>query len=655
MNARTGQHPATEMSPLFHVMNNIQYQYTEIQDDDEEEVKAGDSKKKVNSNGGNTSTTKAAAVPRSPLFLNRNGWFSRKLDGSDQNHDKEKDSTSPPHLAVLFVAVLICIGLGIAITSMGTAPTPKNPISDRGDGDFSWNGDGGDSGMVTSEATKLTLIPVATVGNARSVKVVTWADDRVSPETEIELATGVYITNYENNGWNHLRVHMPNIELTNDYDYFARYFMGWEAMGFLEGYVTCEEMQSFYVNLYHGLFDGGDIVPGAVTFLIENHDWVRGQAEANWRTSEYWLAVKATLVQLTGVLNGLRAGCPSAAGGSTVFDAYTATSLRTLHDGPTLVNLLILQANGDLYQIAAKYNQQDQPAAKDDDYQYTNPPPKSNSSTFFDDDNHLKSQYRGPLSAKRMFDEHMQRIRSRNLGESPSAQSAEATSQEDSEISKISPRERQHIGSDHCSALIRLLPDYSDVLFAHNTWDDFQNAAPRIFKEYSFPQPHYRRAQGITTATGNGNGLSGDGHKGGNINNGENSPGYVGAQPAPSQSTTATRRKLGDSNGSNKYNNGNNGNNMRGGESGGNKAPTSAPSPVPPTETYSILSSTMVNIHFSSSPGFLTSVDDFYTISGNGNLAVIETSLDIYDGTLLTEIHYDTVLSWMRYVLHPGT
>jgi len=40
---------------------------------------------------------------------------------------------------------------------------------------------------------------------------------------------------------------------------------------------------------------------------------------------------------------------------------------------------------------------------------------------------------------------------------------------------------------EHCSAIVKLLPDNKDVVFAHNTWDSYAGMGPRIFKQYTFP------------------------------------------------------------------------------------------------------------------------------------------------------------------------
>ena len=390
------------------------------------------------------------------------------------------------------------------------------------------------------------------------------------------LAVAEYTQSVGDSGWNALSVrstmppHVGEEPLHSRYvprdDVLNDYLVSKLAMGFLEGFVTCPKIQDWYRNFYQGLFDGGDPNIETLDFLEQNHDWMMEQSERHWKTSEYWLTVRGTLAQLHGMLAGIRSACPGVdyvedtvphvlplSGKKNVADFdgkkrqwlgghsggedddaaisdeptyHRGIYLPSIHRRPSLIHLLLLNANGDLYQIAAKFDQGSAPAY-DDDY---------DADDFYSDEGRRRMR-----SGKY--------VRANMHSDGPQDLTVEQFKH--AEENRGSTKHRV----DHCSALIKMLPDKADVFFGHVTWDDFQNAAPRVFKTFEYPLIKEGRPAGWFVT------------------------------------------------------------------------------------------------HFSSSPGMLSSMDDFYINRGRALTAVIETSLDIHDNTLLDKLDANTNFAWVRAVV----
>mmetsp|Transcript_4556 Transcript_4556/g.6234 ORF Transcript_4556/g.6234 Transcript_4556/m.6234 type:complete len:596 (+) Transcript_4556:792-2579(+) len=332
-----------------------------------------------------------------------------------------------------------------------------------------------------------------------------------------------------------------------------------EALGYLEGYATCQEMNEWYVNFYSGLFDGGDPTFESLHFLDDNHQWLVKQAELLWLESDYWMAVRGLLLQLDGMVRGAQEGCPGSEQDKDT--ARLGAFLPNLQKQPTLIHLLLMNANGDLYQIADKYDQRKSPPSDvldeyaDDDYYADDKnnkhkkgkkPPLKKESVIS-----ALNKMEGEVPQKAEMDENGRRYIMGSPAPPPPVRNDDSERVEGDKLSRAR-RSRSGRRHDHCSAIVKLLPDLSDVLFGHNTWDDYQCAAPRIFKRYT----HSR---------------------------------MIGSLPAGSH-----------------------------------------------------------DMFFSSSPGLLSSVDDFYTIDGAGHMAVFETTIDMYNYELLKLVVPQSLLSWTR-------
>lgn len=158
--------------------------------------------------------------------------------------------------------------------------------------------------------------------------------------------------------------------------------------------------------------------PGNATlqFLRENYEWMKAQTDLHHETDDYWFTARGILHQLEGMLEGLKEGCPALRERKEAA-AVELSSLRY----PTLLHLLLLNADGDLFQIADKFSEFSRDSSR--------------------------RPHEGAYDAKGGNSMRRRLLKHHRMKGS-----------------------RRH---EHCSAMIKLLPDGSDVVFGHSTWYDF--------------------------------------------------------------------------------------------------------------------------------------------------------------------------------------
>lgn len=393
------------------------------------------------------------------------------------------------------------------------------------------------------------------------------------------FASGRYTQDFHANGWHYLE--LENAPVVSDEDYIK----GMKAVGVMEGFLTCNHTKLFYLNYMHGMFEGRLPLDSTVSFLRKNYNWARAKADALYTTDDYWLTVKGMLAQLEGMVEGHRLSCPCEEGSSTGEDVAGRLggggggkcdgSLWTI-DEPTIMHFLLLNANGDLYQINQKFTQ------SNDDRRARRLHPRSR-------------HYDRVRSETALFDNEDGNgdgvaTKQSPRDDSPSAANASAATTVHRQLRL--PRKR----TNHCSAVFKLLADKSDIVFGHNTWDTYESASPRAIKRFRLHS--FERSQVLLRRWDPATPIYGDFE--------------AFWDPHPAATTRATESsRWGDS-------------------SGGRK-------------------SRVQELLFSSSAGFLSSVDDFYiTKGGHGHLAIIETSLDVYREPIISQIVPESMLYWMR-------
>lgn len=212
------------------------------------------------------------------------------------------------------------------------------------------------------------------------------------------------------------------------------------SAGYAEGKLTCVDIKLSYPNFYADNF--GDALPSQdiIDFMYTNYMWMKKESDDYFKSSKDWFAVKSTLRQLDGLIDGYNS-CDGNQK-NIIEISNNINILRNMND-LSLMQFLLLNSWGDMYAIQTHFDEINKNKLSVNDKYYNVKDTECNDNNKCD--NIL-------IRKKRITYPHTDI--SRDL---------------------------------RCSALIKLLSDHSDILFGHTTWTSYNALEPRTMKRYVLP------------------------------------------------------------------------------------------------------------------------------------------------------------------------